>query len=111
METLEIVQILQRQNFEHDEAIRLAEAINGKSGLATKEDIAKLNAKFDTQFTEINAKLETKASKEDMHVLREELKTEMAEMKTTLKWIVGILISVNVPTFLLIIGMAVKTFL
>ena len=84
METLEIIQILEKKDFAHDEAIRLAEAINGKSGLATKEDIAKLNAKIDTQF---------------------------AELKTTQRWIVTILISINIPIFLLIIGMAVKMFL
>ena len=42
MEVLQIVQILEKRNFDHDEAIQLAEAINGKSGLATKEDIGAL---------------------------------------------------------------------
>ena len=42
MDTLELVHILEKRQFGHDEAIKIAEAINGKSGLATKEDIAKL---------------------------------------------------------------------
>ena len=39
MDTLELVKILEKPKINHDEAIKLAEAINGKSGLATKEDI------------------------------------------------------------------------
>ena len=44
METLEIVKILENPNISHDEAIKLAEVINGRSGLATKEDLLKVES-------------------------------------------------------------------
>ena len=62
METLEIVNILEEKDFSHHQAIRLAEAINGKSGLATKEDIA-------------------------------EVKTEIAQVRSDIKWIIGLMIA------------------
>ena len=58
MDALEIVRILEKRQFDHDEAIQLAEAINGKSGLATKEDINKLEASINKLENRI-IKLET----------------------------------------------------
>lgn len=45
METLAIAKTLQKiDGIGHDEAYNIAEAINGKLGLATKEDIAEVKA-------------------------------------------------------------------
>ena len=40
METLTIARELEKVGIEQDNAYKIAETINGKSGLATKEDIA-----------------------------------------------------------------------
>ena len=71
MNTLEIVKILEEQGFKKEASINLAEAINGRSGLATKEDIGVL--------------------KEDIAEVRVELKQDIAELKTSNKWMVAIL--------------------
>ena len=42
MKTLEIVEILEKAKVDRKDAINLAEAINGKSGLATKEDLSQV---------------------------------------------------------------------
>ena len=73
MDTLEIVNILERKKFNHDEAIKLAEAINGKSGLATKEDISEVKA----EISEVKAEL-----KEDISEVKRDIQW--------LKWLMGI---------------------
>ena len=54
MDTLELVHILEKRQFDNDEAIKIAEAINGKSGLATKEDINRLEGRIIKLETSIN---------------------------------------------------------
>ena len=44
METLAIAEALERAGIEREKAYPIAETINGKSGLATKEDIAEVKA-------------------------------------------------------------------
>ena len=86
METLAIAKQLHKVGIEHDEAYNIAEAINGRSGLATKEDISEVKAEI------------------------AEVKTDIARLENNQKWIMVILIAVNVPTLLIIIGMAFKMF-
>ena len=87
METLAIAKTLQKiEGIEHDEDHNIAEAINGRSGLASKEDLAGL--------------------KKDIA----EVKSDIARLENNQKEIIVILIDVNVPTLLIIIGMAFKMF-
>ena len=65
MDTLEIVEILEEQGFSNKKAIKLAEAINGKSGLATKEDIGFL--------------------KEDLNKVESSLKEDLNKVESSLK--------------------------
>ena len=63
MQTLEIARELQQAGISENSAYEIAEAINGRSGLATKEDI---------------------------HEVREEiikLEGQMIELKTAIKWL------------------------
>ena len=66
METLEIAETLEGIGVEHKKAYSIAETINGKSGLATKEDIAEV---------------------------RKEIAEIRSELKTDIKWIMGIMIT------------------
>ena len=97
MNTLEIVNILEAKDFRHDEAIKLAEAINGKSGLATKEDIARVDnnisqvkselkediAEVKEEITEVRIDIAGVKGKLDKDIA--EVKTEIADVKTELK--------------------------
>ena len=67
MKTLEIAETLEGIGIEHRKAYDLAETINGKSGLATKEDIAQVKSEL----------------KEDIA----EVKSEIAQVKSDIKWI------------------------
>ena len=76
MNTLELVNIFEKRKFTKDEAIQIAEAINGKSGLATREDLSGVKA---------------------------ELKEDIAEVKNDIvwiKWILGISITLTVAGML-----------
>ena len=88
METLEIVKILERRDFNHDEAINLATAINGRSGLATKEDLneAEIRLKEDIgkvkeDINRIEAELANKATKEDLSKVEAGLKDDISKVK------------------------------
>ena len=88
MNTLEIVKILEEKDFSHDNAIKLAEAINGKSGLATKEDIFEVTAELKSDISEVKAEL-----KNDIFEVKAELKNDISEVKRDvqwLKWLMGI---------------------
>ena len=98
METLAIAKTLQKiDGIEHDEAYNIAEAINGRSGLATREDLAEVKAELKEDISEVKAEIA-------------EVKTDIARLENNQKWIMVILIAVNVPTLLIIIGMAFKMF-
>ena len=98
MNTLEIVNILEK-NYDRDEAIKLAEAINGKSGLATKEDIANVKADLKEDIAEVKTELKNDIAEVKIKLEKNiaEVKTDIAEVKTELKtsykWIKGILIA------------------
>ncbi len=79
METLEIVRIFEQKKFNRDDAIKIAEAINGKSGLARKEDIAKLEAGLKEDIVRLEAEL-----KEDIAKLEAELKEDIARLEAEL---------------------------
>ena len=89
METLAIAKTLQKiDGIEHDEAYNIAEAINGRSGLATREDLSEVK----TEIAEVIAEL-----KEDIA----EVKTEIAKIETSLNWmkafgviIIGLLLKI-----------------
>ena len=46
MQTLDIAEKLEKLGLDHRDAYEIAEKINGKSGLATKEDIYKLEQRM-----------------------------------------------------------------
>ena len=94
MDTLEIVHILEK-NYDRDEAIKLAEAINGKSGLATKEDIAEVRSELKEEIAEVRKEIaEGKTElKEDIAEVRKEIAEVRSELKTDIKWIMGIMIT------------------
>lgn len=93
MNTLDIVEILERVNINKKDAINLAEAINGKSGLATKEDLHKVES----------------ALKEDIGLLKDDVssvKQEMGILQTSNKWIQWTLSII----LALIVALLVKSF-
>ena len=70
METLEIVQILEKKDFAHDEAMRLAEAING-------------NAALKTEFEEFKLQLDKKISRSDYKNDLDRIKIELKDFIDT----------------------------
>ena len=108
MTTLEIARILQTTDINHDDAFKLAEAINGKSGLVTKEDLLKVENKLENKLAELQAQLNTKASKEDIIKLEAELQAQLntkaskedvvrlenqiGKLETSNKWIISIML-------------------
>ena len=79
MNTLEIVNVLEKRNFARDEAIELAEAINGKSGLATKEDITELRTEVKGDNTELRAEVKGDIAEVKKDIA--EVKKDIAELK------------------------------
>ena len=74
MQTLELVNIFEKRNFDRDEAIQIAKAINGRSGLATKEDLAEVKAELKEGIAELKA-----------DIIRIETKVESNQ-----KWLMGL---------------------
>ena len=70
MQTLEIARELQQAGISETSSYEMAEIINGKSGLATREDITKLEGE-----------LKNKATKEDIHEVREDITKLEGELK------------------------------
>ena len=60
MQTLEIATKLEKVGLEHADAYQIAEAINGRSGLATKEDLLKLEQALDAKIHNVEKNLEGK---------------------------------------------------
>ena len=67
METLAIAEALEQVGIEREKAYPIAETINGKSGLATKEDLAEVEAELKADISEV--------------------KSEIAEVKNDQKWL------------------------
>ena len=85
MQTLEIARELQQAGINETSAYKIAEAINGKSGLATKKDLAELKAEV----------------KEDIHGVREDiiklegrLDNRMGKLEASNKWLVAIQLAI-----------------
>ena len=78
MKTLEIAETLEGIGIEHRKAYDLAETINGKSGLATKEDIAQVKSELKEDIAEV---------KSEIAEVKSELKQDIAEVKSDIKWI------------------------
>ncbi len=93
MDTLEIVEILEEQGFSNKKAIKLAEAINGKSGLATKEDIGFLKEEIGFLKEEIN-KVESDL-REEINKVESVLREDIIRIETKIdlsgKWILAIM--------------------
>ena len=77
METLEIAEALEKAGIDRQKAYPIAETINGKSGLATKEDIHTLRS----EMAEMNSNIEKKSNKEEVAKVR----VDIAEVRTELK--------------------------
>ena len=99
MQTLEIARILEKRDFKQEKAFRLAEAINGKSGLATKEDIAKIEALLNTKASKEDLlKLENmiaeKTSKSENMIAEKMSKSaeRMSNLEISNKWIISIML-------------------
>ncbi len=106
MQTLEIAKELKKVGIKEDKAYYIAESINGKSGLATKEDIHDL----DTNISEVKNEL-----KEDIHHLdkkiddvKSELKEDIGKLETSIKWLTILVVSLNIPILLILIANALK---
>ena len=85
METLAIAKQLHKVGIDEDDSYKIAEAINGRSGLATKEDIHVLKEDL-----HVYVRDEIQPIKEDIAELKadiSEVKTEIAEIKTSQNWI------------------------
>lgn len=111
METLAIAKQLHKVGIDEDESYKIAEAINGKSGLATKEDLAEVKAELKedihvlkenihilrSEMAEMNNNIESKATKEDIHKLELKNEKQFAEIKTSQNWIkvIGVAILVS----------------
>ena len=87
MQTLEIARELQQAGINETSAYKIAETINGKSGLATKEDLTELKAEV----------------KEDIHGVREDiiklegrLDNRMGKLEASNKWLVAIQLAILV---------------
>ncbi len=111
MDTLEIVEILEEQGFSNKKAIKLAEAINGKSGLVTKEDIgflreevSEVKSALREEISEVKSALREEigevknALREEVsevkNALREEIsevKNDITVLKTSNKWVIAVL--------------------
>ena len=76
METLTIARELEKVGIEQDNAYKIAETINGNSGLATKEDLANVKAEL----------------KEEISEVKSELKEDIAGVRADIKWIMGIML-------------------
>ena len=76
MQTLEIATKLEKVGLEHADAYQIAEAINGRSGLATKEDLLKLEQAFDAKIHNVEKNLEGK-----IHGLDKTLEGKIYEAK------------------------------
>ena len=105
MQTLEIARELQQAGINETSAYKIAETINGRSGLATKEDLLKLEQAFDAKIHNVEKNLEGQ-----IHTLRAEVKEDigkldnrMGKLETSNKWIVAILF--------IMFGMMVKLFI
>ena len=101
MQTLEIATKLEKVGLEHADAYQIAEAINGRSGLATKEDLLKLEQALDAKIHGLDKTLEGKIyeAKEEVtkkileiekslegqiHTLRAEVRAEIHNVEKTL---------------------------
>ena len=81
MQTLEIAKQLKKVGIEETHAYEMAEAINGKSGLATKEDLHEVRAEIHN--VEKNLEGQIHAVREDII----KLEGQMIELKTAIKWL------------------------
>ena len=90
MQTLEIAKQLKKVGIEETHAYEMAEAINGKSGLATKEDLHEVR----TEIHNVEKNLEGQ-----IHAVKEDI----GKLETSNKWIVAILF--------IMFGMMIKLFI
>ena len=116
METLEIANELKKVGIASDNAYRIAETINGRSGLATKEDIGHLRNELKEDITDLRSELKDDIAdlrselKEDIGNLRSELKEDAAEMKRDIawmKWVLGFIVAALISGFSIIISLLV----
>ena len=91
METLEIVKILESPKISHDQAIKLAEAINGRSGIATREDLLKVESSLKEDLLKVESSL-----KEDLLKVESSLKenvknleNRVIKLEISLNWLKG----------------------
>ena len=88
MKTTEIARLIKKRDLSDDEAYDLAEAINGKSGLATKEGLSKVEHTL----------------KGDLLKAESRLKEDIASLRTSNKFILTlIIISFSITTSLLVV--------
>ena len=127
MQTLEIARELQQAGINETSAYKIAETINGKSGLATKEDLLKLEQALGAKIHNVEKNLEGKIYGLDktfegkIYEAKEEVtkkileiekslegqihavKEDIGKLETSNKWIVAILF--------IMFGMMVKLFI
>ena len=89
MQTLEIARELQQAGINETSAYKIAETINGRSGLATKEDLLKLEQAFDAKIHNVEKNLEGQ-----IHTLRAEVKEDIGKLETSNKWLVAIQLAI-----------------
>ena len=103
MQTLEIARELQQAGISENSAYEMAEVINGRSGLATKEDLAELKAEVKENIHNVEKNLEGQ-----IHAVREEiiklegkldnrigkLDNRMGKLETSNKWLVAIQLAI-----------------
>ena len=107
MQTFEIAKQLERVGVEETHAYEIAEAINGRSGLATKEDIYEVRDDVKDRINNVEKTLECQ-----IHSLRTEVRTEihdveknlegqmnkldnrMGKLETSNKWLVAIQLAI-----------------
>ena len=127
MQTLEIAETLEDVGIEHKKAFHIAETINGRSGLATKEDVVNVKSELKQKISDVENGLKQEIHtldkkidnvkgelKQEIHTLdkkidnvKGELKEEINNVKSdvkVVKWMVGICIALTSP---IVTGMAV----
>ena len=89
METLAIAKQLHKVGIDEDDSYKIAEAINGRSGLATKEDIHVLKEDLHVYVRDEIQPIKEDISEVKADIHRLELKNEkqFAEIKASQNWI------------------------
>ena len=92
MQTLEIARELQQARISETSAYQMTEVINGKSGLATKEDLAELKTEVKEDIHQVRTEIHNveKNLEGQIHAVREDiikLEGQMIELKTAIKWL------------------------